>query len=105
MRTRAFSRRTVLGAIAGKGGFTDAAFREKILVVRGSLEHPETFVLNVADMLRAAAPDFVLQPRDIIYVSRKPWAKAEELLKSASSDFVRAAVTAWTGREVETLIK
>jgi protein involved in polysaccharide export with SLBB domain len=96
---------TVLGAIAGKGGFTDAAFREKILVVRGSLEHPETFVIDVAKTLRAVTPDFVLQPRDIIYVSRKPWAKAEELLKSASSDFVRAAVTTWTGREVETLIK
>jgi protein involved in polysaccharide export with SLBB domain len=96
---------TVLGAIAGKGGFTDAAFREKILVIRGSLERPETFVVDVGDTLRAAAPDFVLQPRDIIYVSRKPWAKAEELLKSASSDFVRAAVTAWTGREVGTIIK
>lgn len=96
---------TVLGAIAGKGGFTEAAFREKILVVRGSLEKPETFVIDVGDTLRAVAPDFALQPRDIIYVSRKPWAKAEELLKSASSDFVRAAVTAWTGREVDTIIK
>jgi protein involved in polysaccharide export with SLBB domain len=96
---------TVLGAIAGKGGFTDAAFREKILVVRGSLDSPETFVIDVAKTLRAVTPDFVLQPKDIIYVSRKPWAKAEELLKSASSDFVRAAATTWTGLNVDTMIK
>ena len=96
---------TVLGAIAGKGGFTDEAFRQRVLVVRGSLERPETFVVNSGETLRALTPDFVLKPRDIIYVSRKPWAKAEELLKAASSDFIRAAVTSWTGQNIQTLIK
>ncbi len=96
---------TVLGAIASRGGFTDSAFRQKILVVRGSLQKPETFVIDSAKALRAASLDFLLQPRDIIYVSRKPWAKAEDLLKSATSDFARAAVITWTGREIEPLLK
>lgn len=96
---------TVLGAIASKGGFTDASFRQKVLVVRGSLQNPETFVIDAAKPLRAASPDFLLQPRDIIYVSRKPWAKAEEILKSASSDFLRAMVVTWTGREIHPLLR
>ena len=91
---------TVLGAVAGRGGFTDRAFREKILVVRGSLEKPETFVVNTADVLRAVGKDFALKPKDIVYVSRKPWAKAEELLEAASSDFVRAVVVTWTGKNI-----
>jgi protein involved in polysaccharide export with SLBB domain len=91
---------TVLGAIAGKGGFTEGAFRQRILVVRGSLQHPETFVVNVSEMLIAATPDFALRPRDIVYVSRKPWAKAEELLEAAASDFVRAVVVSWTAQNI-----
>lgn len=94
---------STLGAITARGGFTEAAFRQKILVVRGSLERPETFVVDVSSALRAATPDFRLQPRDIVYVSRKPWAKAEELLEAASSDFIRAMVVAWTGRHIQPL--
>ena len=96
---------TVLGAIAGSGGFRDGAFKQKILVVRGSLERPETFVVNTDEILRAVAKDFPLQAKDIVYVSRKPWAKAEELLEAASSDFVRAMVTTWTGKNIEPIIK
>ena len=96
---------TVLGAIASRGGFTDAAFRQKILVIRGSLDDPETFVIDSAKALRAASLDFLLQPRDIIYVSRKPWAKAEEILKGASSDFVRAMVVTWTGRQIQPILR
>jgi protein involved in polysaccharide export with SLBB domain len=96
---------TVLGAIAGRGGFRDGAFRQKILVIRGSLERPETFVVNTDEILRAVAKDFPLQPKDIVYVSRKPWAKAEELLEAASSDFVRAVVVTWTGKHVQPILK
>ena len=91
---------TVMGAIAGRGGFRNGAFREKILVVRGSLQKPETFVVNTAEIMRAVAKDFPLKPKDIVYVSRKPWAKAEELLEAAASDFVRAVVATWTGRQI-----
>jgi protein involved in polysaccharide export with SLBB domain len=96
---------TVLGSIAGRGGFRDGAFRQKILVIRGSLERPQTFIVNTDEILRAVTKDFPLQPRDIVYVSRKPWAKAEELLEAASSDFVRAVVVTWTGKHIQPLIK
>ncbi len=96
---------TVLGAIAGRGGFTDAAWKERVLVVRGSLNKPETFVVNMGKTLRAVEKDFALQPKDIIYVARKPWAKAEELLEAASSDFVRAIAVSWTGKQIGPLTK
>ena len=37
---------TVLNAIATRGGFTTHAFKSRVLVVRGSLQHPQTFVVN-----------------------------------------------------------
>jgi protein involved in polysaccharide export with SLBB domain len=96
---------SALGAIASRGGFTEGAFRQKILIVRGSLEKPETFVVDLQSTLRAQSPDFALQPRDIVYVSRKPWAKAQELLEAASSDFVRAVAVSWTGRKISPAIQ
>ena len=96
---------TVLGAVAGRGGFTDAAWKERVLVVRGSLNKPQTFVVNMGKALRAVDKDFALQPKDIIYVARKPWAKAEELLEAASSDFVRAVAVSWTGKQIGPLTK
>ncbi|HWN96224.1 MAG TPA: polysaccharide biosynthesis/export family protein, partial [Methylomirabilota bacterium] len=90
----------VIGAIAGRGGFTDGAYKQRILVIRGSLQRPETFVVDISKILLGTSKDFVLQPKDIVYVSRKPWAKAEELLEAASSDFVRAFVVTWTGQQI-----
>jgi len=91
---------TALGAIASKGGFTEGAFRQRILIVRGSLEKPETFIVDLQETLRAQSQDFLLEPRDIVYVSRKPWAKAQELLEGAASDFVRAVAITWAGQNI-----
>lgn len=95
---------TSLKAIVARGGFTERAYKNRILVIRGSLNHPTASVINAADILAARAPDVRLQPRDIVYVHRKPWAKAEELLEMAIADFLRAAVITSTGRSVDPLI-
>jgi polysaccharide biosynthesis/export protein len=68
--------------------------------VRGSLNRPETFVVNVHDIVDAKMPDFKLQPKDIIYVSSRPFIKAEELLDLAATGFIQSAVTAWTGQYI-----
>ena len=96
---------SALKAITIRGGFNDKAFKRRVLIVRGSLSHPETFVVNAAEMLGAKATDFGLQPRDIVYVSRRPWAKAEELLEIAVFDFVRAVAITWAGANVGPFIK
>lgn len=87
----------IIGAIAERGGYTERAYRQRVLVVRGSLNKPETFVLDTKDMLAGKATNFKLQPKDIVYVAARPWVKAEELLDSATQSFVQAAVVTWTG--------
>jgi hypothetical protein len=42
---------TVISAITDRGGFTDRAFKRRVLVVRGSLNEPETFVINAGRTL------------------------------------------------------
>jgi protein involved in polysaccharide export with SLBB domain len=96
---------TLLRALIAQGGFVDKAYRSKVLVVRGSLNQPESFVVNVNDILQARTPDFKLEPRDIVYVSRRPWARAEELLEFAITEFLRAAIVSWTGVNVGPWIK
>ena len=96
---------SVVTAIAMQGGFTDRAWKRRVLVIRGSLQHPQTFVVNVGDVLSAAASDFRLEPHDIIYVHYRPWIKVEELLDTAASAFIQAAVIGWTGIHAGPIIR
>lgn len=87
----------VIGAIAERGGYSEKAYRQRVLVVRGSLNQPETFVVNTKSMLAGETANFKLQPKDIVYVAARPWIKAEELLDGATQSFIQAAVVTWTG--------
>ena len=91
---------SLVGILTTRGGFTLKAYRQKVLVVRGSLSQPETFVVNVADVLRGTAPDFPLQPKDIVYVADRPWARAEDLLDMAITAFATTAVNVWAGQNI-----
>ncbi|HEX7863105.1 MAG TPA: polysaccharide biosynthesis/export family protein [Verrucomicrobiae bacterium] len=95
---------SVITAIADRGGFNEKAFKKRVLVVRGSLAEPETFVVDTASTVEAAVRDFRLQARDIVYVSRRPWLKAEELLDEAATSFIQGAVTTWAGVNVGPII-
>jgi protein involved in polysaccharide export with SLBB domain len=96
---------TVLAAITQRDGFTSTAYREKVLVVRGSLTHPQLFVVNTNDILKGRKPDFRLEPKDIVYVSSRPWKYAEDLADIAVSAFVETAMTTWTGESFGPFIK
>lgn len=96
---------SAMAAIAARGGFTEQAWKRKILLVRGSLNNPETIEINSHDVLAAREADERLEPGDILYVSRRPWVKAEELLDTATSAFIQAAVIVWTGGNVGPLVK
>ena len=91
---------TVITAIAKREGFTPSAYRERVLVVRGSLQKPETFVVNVNDTLKGNAPAFRIQPKDIIFVSRRPWEKAEQILDQAVVTFMESAASSWVSANV-----
>ncbi|SKA93110.1 protein involved in polysaccharide export, contains SLBB domain of the beta-grasp fold [Prosthecobacter debontii] len=96
---------SVHSAIAQAGGFTPKAYTKRVLIVRGSLEKPETFVVNMDDILSAKEKGFRLEPKDIVYIADKPWARAEELLSFALNAFTQGAVSAWAGGNVGPLIQ
>jgi protein involved in polysaccharide export with SLBB domain len=88
--------KSVMGALAERGGFTDTAWKQRVLVVRGSLAHPQTFVVDTWTVLDARAKDFRLQPHDIVFVSNRPFFYGEELLDVAVTAFLQSSVTDWT---------
>ena len=95
---------TAMRALAGRGGFTPRAYKTHVLIVRGSLKQPQTIIVNTTDILSAKTLDVKLQPRDIVYVSRKPWYKAEELLELAITSFLRSAVVYTVGEYMGPII-
>lgn len=56
-------------AIAQRGGMSDFAKRERVLVIRGTKEHYKVAVLDLTDMSKFKENNFILQPEDIIYVA------------------------------------
>ena len=91
---------SVLGAVTLGGGFTERAYQQRVLVVRGGIENPQRFVVSVADILAGKTPDFRLEPRDIVYVSDHPWSRVEDLADMAATAFITTMVTVWTGGSV-----
>lgn len=96
---------SVMSAIAKRLGFEDTSYREHVLVVRGSMQAPETFVINTDAILKGSRPDFLLQPKDIVYVSNRPWQKVEDVLDNAVSSFVEASTAVWTGANVPVIFR
>jgi protein involved in polysaccharide export with SLBB domain len=83
---------TVVRAIAARGGYSTKAFKSRVLVVRGSLNHPELHVIDTAAILAGKEPDFKLQPKDIVYVSTNPWVLGAELADTAVKAFLQSLV-------------
>jgi protein involved in polysaccharide export with SLBB domain len=88
---------SLMAAVAARAGYTERAYKSKVLVVRGSLNKPEVFAIETNDILAGKAPDFRLQPKDIIYVNSRPFIYAEELADLAITAFLQSIVTSATG--------
>lgn len=95
---------TVTEAVTRRGGFTDAAWKGRVLVVRGSIANPQVFPVDVKDILAGKKKDFKLKPKDIVYVADRPWKKAEELTKLAVRGFISAAASSWVSQNVPPLL-
>lgn len=91
---------TAIGAIAVRGSFTAKAYRSRVVVVRGSLQNPETFVIDVDAVLRGRALDLPLQPKDIVFVAPRPGLLAEELIDMAINTFLSSMTATWTDRNL-----
>lgn len=99
------SEASVLSAVTLAGGYSERAYKKRVLVVRGSLNQPKKFIINTADILGGKANDFRLEPRDIVYVADRPWARAEDLADLAATAFIQTMVTVWTGGNIGPFIK
>jgi protein involved in polysaccharide export with SLBB domain len=95
---------SLISAITARGGFADKAYQSRVLVVRGSLNKPECIIVDAKGILAGEKSDFRLQPKDIVYVSRRPWARAEEILDTATTAFLQSAVVTFTGFNIRPLI-
>ena len=62
-------------------------------------------VVDTKDILSAKAPDFKLQPRDIVYVGRNPWVAAGEVLDMAAKAFVQSLIVQGTTLRIPPAIK
>ena len=91
---------TIIGAISARGGYTDRAFKARVLVVRGSINHPETFAVDTHAILDGKAPDFRLRAKDIIYVNSRPFILVEELADLATTAFIQSLITSVVGIDV-----
>jgi protein involved in polysaccharide export with SLBB domain len=96
---------TVLSAIAKRGGYQPNAFRERVLIVRGSLSTPEVKVVNTDAVLKGNAQDVALQPKDIVYISSRPWYMAEEIADAAVIAFLQSSVATWTGLNMPVIFR
>jgi len=95
---------TVMGAISTRLGYTDKAFKSRVLVVRGSLNNPKTFIVDTWATLDARGLNFKLEPKDIVYVSTRPFIRVEEVLDLAATAFIQSATAAWAGKYIEPII-
>ncbi len=96
---------SVLAAITQRGGFAQASFKSRVAVIRGSLSKPQTFVVDLLAVTDGRQVDFKLEPKDIVYVHKRPFIKVEELLDIAATAFIQSATTAWAGQFVGPFIE
>ncbi len=91
---------TIMGAITARGGYTDRAYKARVLVIRGSLQHPEAIPVDTHAVLNARELDFKLKPRDVIFVNSRPFIRVEEAADLAATAFIQSIITSWVGVDV-----
>jgi protein involved in polysaccharide export with SLBB domain len=91
---------TIIGAITARGGYTDRAYKARVLVVRGSLNNPEKFAVDTHAILDGKGLNFKLQPKDIVYVNSRPFIRVEELADLAATAFIQSLITSWVGVDI-----
>lgn len=74
---------TVVKSIAYAGGFRDKAYKMRVLLVRGSIHRPVTYIIDVKAIIEGRAPDVKVESRDIVYVNLRPFEMVERVLDAA----------------------
>jgi protein involved in polysaccharide export with SLBB domain len=90
----------IIAAVAMRGGFTERAWRARVLVVRGSISAPEAIPVDTHAILDGKELNFKLKPKDIIYVNSRPFIKVEEALDLGITVFIQSVIASETGIHV-----
>jgi protein involved in polysaccharide export with SLBB domain len=96
---------TIIGAITARGGYTERAYKTRVLVVRGPLSKPELHTVNTHAILDAEEKDFRLLPKDIVFVNSRPLIKVEEAADLAATAFIQTVIASWVGVDIVKPIK
>lgn len=51
-------------------GFTDSANIEEIAIIRGRLDDPSVYIVNLEDIIEGKSTDFFLKPYDMVYIPK-----------------------------------
>jgi len=78
-------------AIAEAGGVRERA-SSRVAVIRGSLAWPTRYLIDFNRIVKGYAPDFMLQPGDIVYVPPMKLSRLKEMMKYGVLAFVRATM-------------
>ena len=82
---------TVAAAVASAYGTINGAYMHHVVVIRGSLSHPDMAVVDYRNVLQGKAPDVALDPQDIVYVPFSPYRYLIRYAQMALDTFVSAA--------------
>ena len=77
---------TLLQAIAKSGGLKETNSKH-IKVIRGGLNSPIVYNINIKDMQLGRSMDFMLEPRDIIFVPRDPVSEWNVMIRQILPSF------------------
>jgi len=80
---------TLIGAVASAGGTADGAYLSHVAIVRGGVAAPTIAVYNYRAIVSGQAPDVRLEPNDIVYVPRSPYAGLASYLDLIVTTFAR----------------
>jgi polysaccharide export outer membrane protein len=91
---------SIIAAITMRGGFTERAWRARVLVVRGSISTPQAIPVDTHAILDGKEVNFKLKPKDIIYINSRPLIKLEEAADLAATAFIQSVITSAVGVDV-----
>ncbi len=81
---------TLTQAVANAGGPVKDAYITQVAVVRGSLTNPQMAVVDYKAVMHGQAPDFLLEPQDIVYVPYTPYRTLNRYANLVLDSFARA---------------
>lgn len=80
---------TLVSAIAAAGGTAEMGYLSDVAVVRGGVTDPAIAVYDYRRIVNGKAPDVRLEPNDIVFVPRAPYAVIARYLDLIVTTFVR----------------